>query len=1563
MPADRRSQAATGLDYIDGILSGWAWDGPIVFSMPNAASQYDGPTTDDGYPRTVNFDPDGAAGPLPPIKVTVDETTGLVPLTGDFFTRGSQVWAVYEVLGTVSALTNLGVSGNALFPEVGDIKVAMTSTPGPAGTIQNPNTDQWTAYAPYPGLDRRGDVWLNTEDYNVPLPGTYAFHTFLHEIGHALGLKHGHEFDTRYGDQINAVLPVGWDSQEFTVMTYREYEGDPTATTYGIPSGHFPQTYMMLDIYALQTMYGADYGWNNTNTVYTFDPVTGQMFINGNPQGVPQAYNDPDTPGPDVASNSNVLFRTIWDGGGIDTYDFSNFDNSFDMRIDLRPGGWTDVDADSNRLAANIGGSYGAPGALGYARGQVFNALQWGTNTDSLIENAIGGTGNDAISGNQKNNTLRGNIGNDTLFGWEGNDILDGGRGNDLLYGDIGNDTLRSGAGADTLDGGNDTDRADYSASDAAIEIDRVTGIAAGGHAAGDVLISIESYAGSDFADTIRGNDGAERMDGGNGADLLEGRGGDDSLFGNAGNDTLIGGQGADLLNGVEGLDTALFTGPGPVSLNFLTGVHTGEAAGDIYLSVERFVGTDGNDTMIGDSQSLEFSGGKGNDQLDGGAGLDVLNGNEGDDILWGGSGEDTLRGGAGADAMDGGPGADMVSYVDAPAAVFLDLGWFNGVFVAGRVTGGDSGDVFQSIEDGEGSAYNDTLWGVAGQSNKLLGNIGNDVIDGKGGADLLYGGEDNDLVYAYGGDWVADGGFGGFDTIAAAGGDAYFDWISNLFYVGNVQILQVLNFEAAQGGNGLDFFRANGENLSFYAGGGTDTLTGGNGDNVLEGGAGADRLTFGGGFDYADYRSDTAGVLADIRSGLVGNAWAAVSHAQGDFWTDSPEGLMGGAGNDRFGGSDGDNRILGRGGNDYISGYGGNDTLEGGDDADSIEGGLGADFILGGEGNDAIVDTEGLLLFTGAEDNADDQMFGGGGNDTVTAGGGNDTLQGDDGNDVLSGGAGDDSITGGAGNDSIDGGTGAGDVARFAGNRSDYLTSALAGGGIQVADLRGGAPTGTDSVFGVEIFRFNDGDVALSAILSMVPTIGPDSLAGTAGPDTIDGLAGNDTVDGLDSDDLLQGGADNDSLLGGIGNDTLAGGAGSDTLAGGEGDDTYLSDGSDVIVEAPGGGIDTLSTGTAATLAAEVENLVLTGAADVNGTGNGIANAITGNAGANALFGLQGNDTLDGSAGADTLYGGKNNDTYIVDDAGDLVVEIAGQGTDQVLASVSYTLPDAVEVLVLTGAAAINGTGNGLNNVITGNAAGNYLTGGDGSDTLNGGDGADVLDGGEGIDRLNGGRGADIYIVTAGDIVSEAGGDGIDTVVSEGSFVLPTAVEWLFLVGAAAADGTGNTSNNLLGGNGAANRLDGASGNDTIDGADGNDTLLGGAGNDSLTAGDAADLVQGGAGKDTLSGGLGADIFRYDAPSEGLDLILDFEIGVDKVQINASAFGGGLTSATDLAAEQRFISNISGKANLALGQFVYETDAGRLWWDADGTGAGARVLVASLQGNPAFAVTDILLL
>ena len=269
-----------------------------------------------------------------------------------------------------------------------------------------------------------------------------------------------------------------------------------------------------------------------------------------------------------------------------------------------------------------------------------------------------------------------------------------------------------------------------------------------------------------------------------------------------------------------------------------------------------------------------------------------------------------------------------------------------------------------------------------------------------------------------------------------------------------------------------------------------------------------------------------------------------------------------------------------------------------------------------------------------------------------------------------------------------------------------------------------------------------------------LIGTPGNDKLVGGSGNDLLNGRAGNDRLAGKSGNDDLIGGAGNDTLIGGAGNDVLDGGTGADTMRGGEGNDTYFVDNAgDIVIEKSGEGTDTVDSAITYVLGANVENLTLIGSGAINGTGNSQNNTIIGN-GADNL--------LNGAAGADTMMGGAGNDTYVVDNIGDVVTELANQGTDTVLSSISYTLGANVEMLTLTGVANVNGSGNSQDNQITGTSGNNILDGGAGNDTLIGGAGSDTL---------IGGIGDDVYVIeSAGDVVSELSGQGSDTVRAAGS-------------------------------------------------------------------------------------------------------------------------------------------------------------------------------------------------
>lgn len=242
-------------------------------------------------------------------------------------------------------------------------------------------------------------------------------------------------------------------------------------------------------------------------------------------------------------------------------------------------------------------------------------------------------------------------------------------------------------------------------------------------------------------------------------------------------------------------------------------------------------------------------------------------------------------------------------------------------------------------------------------------------------------------------------------------------------------------------------------------------------------------------------------------------------------------------------------------------------------------------------------------------------------------------------------------------------------------------------------------------------------------------------------------------TLTGTPEDSILIGSGSNDTLNGGGGNDWLDGGIGNDTMTGGLGNDLYFVDSTkDIVTESTNQGIDTVSSAIGYTLGANVEHIVLTGTAKINGTGNALDNTLTGNSAINTLTGDAGNDWLDGKGGIDKMIGGAGNDTYVTDNVSETITERSNEGTDRILTPITYTLPSNVENLTLIGTAAINGTGNTLNNALIGNAVANSLFGDTGNDTLDGMEGVDMLAGGKGNDTYIMGRGYGVETVVEND-------------------------------------------------------------------------------------------------------------------------------------------------------------------------------------------------------------------
>ncbi len=778
---------------------------------------------------------------------------------------------------------------------------------------------------------------------------------------------------------------------------------------------------------------------------------------------------------------------------------------------------------------------------------------------------------------------------------------------------------------------------------------------------------------GNALNNVITGGTGNDTLDGGAGNDTLIGGTGNDRLIGGTGADTLNGGDGFDRLEGGDGTDTATYVSAASgLTADLANSVNnTGQAAGDIFSSIE---------SLTGSAYADVLSGSAGANVLDGGAGNDTLTGQDGDDVL---------IGGAGADIIDGGVGNDTVSYVTASIGVTLDLesslsigdaagdsfyniefyagSLYDDIFISGSaahningsagfdtvdyttsgatvtvdlaagtgLNGGAQGDTLSSIEKVVGSTYGDTL------SSAIAGHV-------------LQGGVGDD-VYVIGGAAVSvvEAGGGGTDEVRTALANlsmANFANVENLIYTGTGSFFGTGNMGAnvLTGGTGNDVLDGRA---------GDDTLNGGDGDDVLVGGAGADILTGGNGIDTADYSTAAAGVAVNLTAGL-----GTAGEAQGDTLS-SIEKIIGSNYADTLSSATAGSVLQGGGDNDiYVLGDTAVSIVEtSGRGTDEVRTAL-ASLSIANFANVENLTYTGTEAFTGVGNSGNNILLGGSANDVLDGRAGNDVLKGGDGDDMLTGGDGNDVLIGGTGADVIDGGNGVDTV--------EYSTSATA----VIVDLSAGTGLGGDA----------QGDV-LSSVENLTGSASADVLNGSAEANVLNGGAGNDTLAGQDGDDVLVGGAGADILNGGNGIDT----ADYSTAAAGVG--VNLTAGLGTAGEALG---DTLSS---------IEKII----------GSNYA------------------DTLSSATAGTVLQGGGSNDTYVLGDTAVSIVEASGRGTDEVrtaLISLSIANFANVENLTYTGTEAFTGIGNSGDNVITGGTGDDTLYGDAGNDTLIGGLGADTL-------------------------------------------------------------------------------------------------------------------------------------------------------------------------------------------------------------------------------------------
>lgn len=627
----------TGNTGIDGLLHIRKWGGT---AGTNATISYSFPTS----PLNWSRDPNGGYGD--PSKVDEPDSALFRGLTS---TEQVAVAGALQQWANVANVQFVPVQDNTF--TVGDIRVAVTGAVEPGFAAH--------AYIPSPS-PKGGDVWLGSSTFaqytaSDLAPGGRGFIVLLHEIGHALGLKHPHEAEDGNPVTLSGTL----DSVKFTVMSTFEARN-------GTSVSPLPSTPMLYDIRAIQYIYGKNSTFNAGNDTYDF--FQGQSY-----------------------------YQTIWDGGGIDTIRYNAATQG--GRISLQDGTFSEL---------------GNPIRLGSFSTQTETvAIAF----DAIIENAIGGNGNDTILGNAFANSLTGTSGNDSLDGVGGNDALDGGTGNDSLTGGPGEDTLNGGPGIDVvvfvfgqgqytlsrfLDGS-------YSISgpeglDRLVDIELL-------QFAGGAPVSIQSIP---VALTIIGDGGNNFLVGGGAGDSIDGGFGDDTLFGLDGSDTVIGGFGND----------------------FIVGGTFFEVGSDIVDAGP------GNDFVFGGGGNDTLTGGPGNDLIAGEPGDDSILGGDGDNALYGGGGNDTIQGGVNGDIVFGELGRDVIVTADG---LDLIIGDGNDIGEADFINAGEGPDfVFAGAGD-------DTILGQGGP-DFMLGENGNDSMSGGDGDDFLPAGQGNDIIDGGGG-------------------------------------------------------------------------------------------------------------------------------------------------------------------------------------------------------------------------------------------------------------------------------------------------------------------------------------------------------------------------------------------------------------------------------------------------------------------------------------------------------------------------------------------------------------------------------------------------------------------------------------------------------------------------------------------------------------------------------------------------------------------------------------------------------------------------------------------
>jgi Ca2+-binding RTX toxin-like protein len=957
--------------------------------------------------------------------------------------------------------------------------------------------------------------------------------------------------------------------------------------------------------------------------------------------------------------------------------------------------------------------------------------------------------------------------GDDMVMGGSGNDFLVGGAGNDMLTGNMGNDSFIGGGGNDTIMGGegDDTVAAYNLASDGMDMINLGTGMdTLNVSAAGSSQIRV-MFTSSEVGNNNANDAGTQTNQDGGLAVRIQAEDAMGALTGNIGRAddegiSIVAAAGTTL--DIRDLVSGVARGD---QFNVATlGTNLADTIDESMETTNYYVNAGQGDDMV--------MGGSGNDFLVGGGGNDMLTGNMGNDSFIGGGGNDTIMGGEGDDtvaaynlATDGMDMINLGTGMDTINVSSTGASQIRVMFTSSEVGNNNANDAGTQLNQDGGLAVRIQAEDAMGA---LTGNIGR--ADDEGTTIVAAAGTTLDVRD------LVNGAARGDQFNVAVLGTNMADVIDDSMETANYYVNAGQGDDMVMGGSGNDFLvggagndmlTGNMGNDSFIGGGGNDTIMGGEGDDTVAAynlaTDGIDMINLGTGMDTINVSSTGASqIRVMFTSSEVGNNNANDAGTQ----LNQDGGLA-----VRIQAEDAMGALVGNigraddEGTTIVAAAG--TTL---DIRDLVNGAA-----RGDQFNVAVLGTNTADTIDDSMETANYYVNAGQGDDMVMGGSGNDFLVGGAGNDMLTGNMGNDSFIGGGGNDTIMGGEGDDTVAAYN----------LATDGMDMINLGTGMDTINVSSTGASQIRvmFTSSEVGNNNANDAGTQLNQDGglAVRIQAEDAMGALTGN------------IGRADDEGI-------TIVAAAGT-TL-----DVRDLVNGA-----ARGDQFNVASLGTQDAdrflMAFDNRNLYIN-------AGQGNDEIRTGS----------GNDFLVGGAGADIMRGGAGNDSYIVDNAMDMVMDFAGQGTDTVLSSINYQLGRSTENLTLTAAGRI-GTGNVMDNVLTAHAGGSMLFGAGGDDILNGAAGNDMLDGGFGADVMTGGAGNDTYHVNArGDQTIEMMDGGFDVVESTVSWNMADNIEQLTLLGSDNINGIGNSLDNTLIGNSA---------NNTLDGRLGMNQLIGGAGDD----------------------------------------------------------------------------------------------------------------------------------